>query len=294
MFIKIEKSCNYNINYKMELLPWIDVSKLHIPSLNQNENAVDYLYQHLELFDFHNIIQNPSFKILPVHLQQPNIYPYIFLNPQPGIENILKDLDFSRLEWSYMCRNPRCIDLIQENQKFVYAWESLCVNPKAIHILLKNMIHIDWTSLCLNPCKEAVDLLMQFPNKIDWLMLSSNPFAIDILRKNPDKINYWGLCWNYNAIDLIEKHMAKKDCGPVLSWMGLSQNKNAIHILEKNQHKIDWNQLSLNPSIFHYNYKRLTVERMNILREEMMQITCHPSKIEYWLKNGLSIEDLPD
>jgi hypothetical protein len=61
MFIKIEKSCNYNINYKMELLPWIDVSKLHIPSLNQNENAVDYLYQHLELFDFHNIIQNPSF-----------------------------------------------------------------------------------------------------------------------------------------------------------------------------------------------------------------------------------------
>ena len=120
MFIKIEKSCNYNIIYKMELLPWIDASKLHIPSLNQNENAVDYLYEHLELFDLHNIVQNPSFKLLPVHLQHPNIYPYIFLNPQPGIENILKDLDFSRLEWSYMCRNPRCIEIIQENPKFSY------------------------------------------------------------------------------------------------------------------------------------------------------------------------------
>ena len=278
----------------MELLHWIDVSKLDIPSLNQNENAVDYLYEHFELFDLHYIVRNPSFTVLPMHLQHPNIYPYIFLNTCDGIENMLKDLDFSRHDWSYMCRNPKCIDLIQENPKYMYAWDSLSMNPKAIPLLLRHIEHIDWASLCLNQCKEAIDLLMQYPDNIEWMMLSSNPFAIDILRQNPDKINYWGLCWNYEAIDLIEKHMSNQFIVPVISWMGLSQNKNAIHILEKNQHKIDWFQLSLNPSIFDYNYKRLSQERTNILREELMQKSCHPSKIQYWLENGMSIEDLPD
>ena len=100
--------------------------------------------------------------------------------------------------------------------------------------------------------------------------------------------------WNPYAIDLIELHMARKDIVPVISWLGLSQNRNAIHILEKNQHKIDWLQFSLNPAIFQSNYKRLTVERMNVLLEELMQKTLHPSKIQYWLENGMSLDDLPE
>lgn len=277
----------------MELLPWIDASKLYIPFLNQNINALDYLSEHFELFDLYYIVQNPSYNILPIHLLYPNIYPYIFINTRPGIENILKNLDYSRQDWIYMCENPRCIEIIEKNPKYPYVWGALSKNPKAIPLLLKNIEHIDWCNLCLNPCKEAIDLLMQYPENIDWLIISSNPYAIDLLRKNPDKINYWGLCWNENAIDLIEKYMSNEN-NTAISWIGLSQNKNAIHILEKNQNKIDWCQFSINPSIFEYNYKRLTVERINILREELMQKTLHPSKIQYWLENGMCIEDLPE
>jgi hypothetical protein len=196
--------------------------------------------------------------------------------------------------WSYICQNPKCIDLIQETNPNCYIWSSLSKNPKAIPLLIKNIEKIDWGRLSLNPCKEAIDLLKQYPDKIDWMSFSSNPYAMDMLHQNPDKINYWGLCWNPFAIDMIEVHMARKDIVPVVSWLGLSQNRNAMHILEKNQDKIDWLQLSLNPGIFQPNYKQLTVERMNRLREELMQKTLHPSKIQYWLDNGMSLEDLPE
>ena len=276
----------------MELLTWIDPSKLNTACLNENENAIDYLHENFELIMMKHLFRNPSFKILPHHANDSDIFPNVFLNRQPGIEDILKQIP--QRCWYYICQNPRCINLIQETNINYYNWSSLSKNPKAIPILLKHINYIDWTRLCMNPCKEAIDLLMQNPDKIDWLQFSSNPYAIDILRQNPDKINYWGLCWNHYAIDLIEVHMARKDIVPVISWLGLSQNRNAIHILEKNQHKIDWLQFSLNSAIFQSNYKRLTVERMNILREELMQKTLHPSKIQYWLENGMDIEDLPE
>jgi len=180
-----------------------------------------------------------------------------------------------------------------ENSNY-YLWSPLSKNPKAIPLLQKNIQHINWDYLCMNQSKEAIDLLMQYPDKIDWMTLSSNPYAIDVLRQNPDKIDYWGLSWNPYAIDLIEAYMARKDIVPVVSWLGLSQNRNAIHILEKNKNKIDWRLFSLNPSIFQPNYKRLTVERMNVLREDLMQKTLHPSKIQYWLDNGMSLDDLPE
>ena len=33
-------------------------------------------------------------------------------------------------------------------------------------------------------------------------------------------------------------------------------------------------------------------QRMDLLREELMMKTLHPSKIEKWLEAGLSIEDI--
>jgi len=278
----------------MELLPWIDKNRLYIPALNLNENAIDYLSEHYELIDLYFMVQNASFEVLPMHIQNNNVHPYIFLNTRPGIENILKDLEYSWQEWAYMCQNSRCINLIQKQSKYTYAWEYLSKNPKAIPLLLQNIEHINWSSLCINPCKEAIDLLMQYPDKIDWLEFSANPYAIDVIRQNVDKINYMGLYWNPCAIDLIETHMVNNAELPEIYWIGLSQNRNAIHILEKNKDKIDWCQLSFNPSIFEYNYKNLSVERMDILREELMQKTLHPSKIQYWLENGMSIDDLHD
>jgi hypothetical protein len=218
-------------------------------------------------------------------------YSSIYVNPQPGIEDIIRKTSYTFRDWYSICKNPSCMKLILENpKKYDYHWNALSKNSNAVPFLKENIEHINWEELCQNHSYEAVELLMQYPEYINWLTFSSNPFAIDILRKFPDKVNFWGLSWNYNAIDILEKNLHQPD----ISWMGLSQNKNAIHILKENQDKIDWSQLSLNPSIFEYPYQRFAMERTELLREELMQKSLHPTKIQYWLDNGLDIDDLPE
>jgi hypothetical protein len=59
-------------------------------------------------------------------------------------------------------------------------------------------------------------------DKIDWLNLSLNPNAIALLRENPDKINWVHLSSNVNAeaIALLKEHPLE------INWMCLSQNPN--------------------------------------------------------------------
>ena len=272
----------------MELLPWIDETKLNTTCLNENENAVRYLWLNIKLVKVPYIAKNPSFPIGNYEsiLQ---FCPYIYSNPQPGIEKYIRTLPYTFHDWYYICKNPSCMDLILENpKKYDYHWGALSSNRNAVPFLLQHMDHIVWEELCQNHSQEAIDLLLQYPEHIDWLTFSSNPCATEYLRKNPDKINYWGLSWNYNAIDLIEQNL-HKSC-----WMGISQNKNAIHLLKQHQDKIDWLHLSLNPSIFAYPYQKIAYQRINRLREELMQKSLHPKRIEYWLENGMNIDDLPE
>ena len=66
---------------------------------------------------------------------------------------------------------------------------------------------------------------------LDWIdiknlkfnYLSSNPNAINLLEQNQDKINWDNLSLNLNAIELLEKNQDK------INWEYLSENPNAIH-----------------------------------------------------------------
>ena len=72
-------------------------------------------------------------------------------------------------------------------------------------------------------------------DKLDWYgLLSTNPNAIHLLEQNINKIDWMLLSNNPNAIHLLEKNMEKID------WRQLSYNPNAIHLLEQNMDKIDW------------------------------------------------------
>ena len=67
-----------------------------------------------------------------------------------------------------------------------------------------------------------------------------------------------------------------------INWETLSLNINAISILEDNLDKIHWRLLSLNKGRMEINYLYLK-ERMDILREDLMKIVFHPSRLEYYL-----------
>jgi len=286
----------------LTLLPWIDKSKLVSYALNINPNAIDYLLSKPISINYEYISYNcNAYNFLMNHKDLINTWNFA-LNTNKNIEEFfraimneskfdkvktknLKKKDLSLLPWNHICQNPSMIHIINENPEQI-RWSSLSKNKAAISILKQNFDRIHWPEFCLNTSPEAIEIIKANPDKIDWLSLSTNPSAIEYIEENMNKINYWGLSWNSAAIHIIEKNLER------ISWMGLSANPAAIHILKQNPDKIDWLQFSTNPSIFEYDYQSLSIDRTYILLEELMMKTLHPSRIEYWLNNGMSIDDL--
>jgi hypothetical protein len=282
------------------LLPWINPEKLCNRLLNFNENATNYVIFNDEIFMLYFVYNTNAFHYcksyilnLPITDLRYQTYLCRFVMVEhPGIVEFLNMVGFNESMFAYMCKNPYCIQFIEENiHNYRINLLNLAQNKAAIH-LIRKYLHTDqftvdcWNYLCKNESPEAIQILKENPDKIRWDTLSSNPAAIPLLEENPTLIDMWHLCANPAAIHLIEKQMDK------IIWQPLSQNPNAIHILEKNQDKIDWYSLSQNSAIFDYDYKEMSIQRSNILREELMAKALHPSKIQYWLENGLSIDDL--
>jgi len=133
---------------------------------------------------------------------------------------------------------------------------------------------IQWDMLAYkNP--NAIPLLEQNPDNIDWFYLSGNPNAIPILKKNLDKVNWHILSHNKNAIPILEKNPDNID------WYWLSRNTNPdiISILEKNLDKLNWHELSANPNamrlIAKLDYKKMKTDNIEF-KKELIQYTMHP------------------
>ena len=87
---------------------------------------------------------------------------------------------------------------------------------------------INWNFLPRNEHPYAIDLLLQNPEKIDWINLSANPKAIHLLEQNPDKIHWRNVSMNPQAIHLLEQHPDKID------WQSfVRNNRNAKILIEK-------------------------------------------------------------
>ena len=73
---------------------------------------------------------------------------------------------------------------------------------------------------------NAIHLLEQNKDKINWDKLSENPNAIHLLEQNKDKINWWYLS---KKTDLSKRNK--------IIWTNLSRNPNIFEI-DKSQTKI--------------------------------------------------------
>jgi hypothetical protein len=118
----------------------------------------------------------------------------------------------------------------------------------------------------LSSNKNAIELLKENPDKINWNWLSKNenPNAISLLKENQDKINWKALSSNKNAIDLLRDNLDKID------WFYLCLNPNAIEIIKENLdnirfHCYDLQMLYANASIFEldHNKNNLKLEQIN-------------------------------
>jgi hypothetical protein len=121
--------------------------------------------------------------------------------------------------------------------------------------------------LCNNPSPGAVELVSQFPERIDWCSLSKNRYAIHLLEQNLDKVDWKNLSANPSAIQLLEQHLDK------VHWPYLSLNPAAITLLEQNQDKIHWRNLSLNPGA-------VSLLEKNIDRIDLYNLALNPGAID--------------
>ena len=107
---------------------------------------------------------------------------------------------------------------------------------------------------------NAIELLRENPDKINWGWLSGNPNAIELLREKPYKIYWDWLSINPNKIN----------------WSMLSQNPNGIELLREN--------LDKNMSILTYDYAAMK-QTTSLFKEELIAKVFHPMRFERYLTN---------
>ena len=171
----------------VEVLPWIDESKLDRANLYSNPAAMHMISMSLDIPGdcWFSLCKNPA-----------------------AIDFLEKNLEF--VNWKYLSANPAAIHLLEKNLNLV-SRSHLATNPgisssiilteeSKSYPIYENPTRFDnwektnWHQISANPA--AIDKLMHNPDKIDWGMFSANPAAIDILKNNPDKIDYKNLSRN--------------------------------------------------------------------------------------------------
>jgi hypothetical protein len=160
-----------------------------------------------------------------------------------------------KIDWQSLSENSEAIELLEGNKnKIRWYYLSSNTNPKTIELLKERIIYEN--SLLESEYYKLRD-------NISWERLSKNPIAIEILKQNPNKISLLYFSENSEAIDIL----SLPENYDKIFWRALSQNINAMNLLrdkfykeEQEQDKlpkknysnkfINWNNLSMNPSIF--------------------------------------------
>jgi hypothetical protein len=253
----------------------------------KNPNAVhvidkyfDLCFQSLNKNGKQELLKHPNFVHLIKKYQQKIVDELLFIDCIPDILKIKKPEYFDLFEkylekypekietiqlydfWRELCENPYAIHIIEENLHKIpdYGWSALAKNENAIHLIEKNLDKLNYIGLNSNYQRSYVC----------WERLSENPAAISFLKKNIDKIRWEHLTKNPNAIQIYEDYP--------------EQMRNHLSY-------IDFENISVNSPIFEIDYHAIA-KRCAIYKEELMQVALHPSRIEYYLSQGISADEL--
>jgi hypothetical protein len=243
------------------------------PLLSRNPSAVKYLYQDPSLIKKGTWFKNKNPAIIPLiedcsYINSPWVQEQLLENP--NALHLVKSHHMKHNLYN-LCKNtnPLAINIIdyhidQSDSLSEVIWNTIGTNPSALPIIEKHFDKMSWKSLSENPA--AIHILLKNPSRIDWHTFSKNthPLAIEHMRKNLDKV----------------------------SWQYMNMNPAAIEILKENPDKIDGYWISVNPGIFEYNYTKMAKARLEYLRDELLSVSLHPSRISKLLKQGLTLAEI--
>lgn len=260
-------------------------------SANSSDFAMCILKQFPEYINWYYLSQNPAESAIDLLDKNPdNIYPFPLAkntNPRAGY---LFDKYNIKKYWSGLCKNPadyaldwieanpneidwvtlaenpspRALDLIENNS--YGKLKTLCGNPsdRAINMMhLPNSLSLlEYAILSKNPAEKAIDILLQYPESIDFDRFSMNPSprAIQYLRDHPHRINWDSIFANSSdqVVPLLREYIRENELTPT-QWRNLCRY-HAQHF----------------PEMFiRLDYPKMR-ERWRLLKEELETVVLHP------------------
>lgn len=288
------------VSYK-NLIPFIEkninlLCDESLKKLSRNPFAIELLIKNKDKISWNDFVNNPN----AIHVIEDNFDLCIKSINWRGKIDLLRHPNFIHILKKY--NNKIVDDLLFADCLSILAKNT---NPEYINLLekymkkcpelVKNNKYYLWIDICDNP--NAIHIIEQYLDKLPqncWAVLANNPAAIQLLENNLDKLDETGwrnLSKNPNAIHILEKNIDK------INWFSLSNNLNGGKILEKYTQNIkfysffDYDNLSVNSYILEIDYEAIQ-KRCNIYKEELISIALHPYRIEEYLKQGISREDL--
>jgi hypothetical protein len=158
------------------------------------------------------------------------------LSENYGAINFLKKYE-RKINWNYFSENSHddAINMLFENKRRInYSMFSRNNNDRAIMYFKLHKEKIDWNHFIFNTNPQAIIMIKHNIENINIKNLSMNWNAIDIIKEYPDLINWENLSYECRDIEFMKKNRDK------LQLHMLHSNEYAYELLTPENIVMDW------------------------------------------------------
>lgn len=240
--LKFKMRTTYNINnINFELVDWIETCS--------TSSDLKLLTDNYEKINWYALSNNPH--VIELLAENLNKVDWFNLTLNPGAIRILEN-NLDKVEWTLIAYNPSddilrfLNDHLNDETKWLDIWYSMEPIRSEIMQILKNKLTSDIENMMIEQSnfdarasfEDAVLILKDYLDFIDWHAFSKNPGAVDILKDNLDRINW--------------------------STIVLNKNPAVIEIFEANPEKVKYRYIYRNINILTYDYIAIKKNKINI------------------------------
>jgi len=254
----------------------------------QNEQAIYIIEKRIQYDEYGDVNFNKN-AVNFLRNNRQYIHYDILCKYEYGIEfvdELIKHNQLEKINWYHLSMNPAAMHILNNPKYYKYIdWCHIIYNKNAVELVKNNLHMVEKYLDVIFYQPHLMDIIEQNMDKIDWCMLSRNYNAIHILEKNLDRVNIRELCKNKNGFQLLLQlnHVFNDDYiyhkNIVFEYFDYCEKNNIQFNFIKNlseygytekhmdflKHNYNYHNLSKNPNIFEYDYKRMRETRQSLL-----------------------------
>jgi hypothetical protein len=241
-----------------------NLDKISWKNLSLNRYAIDILKKNKDKIDYSRLVLNENAIDL--------------IEEKVKLESKLTEEQYYNLDYTNkvcfcgLSSNSNAIKLLKENSSRIH-WGYLSENVNALDLIESK----------LNQEEQSTE--DDFRYHLSSYLLSTNKNAIYLLKENPDIINWAYLSENENAIDIItKKNRYENNTMTIDNYIKLEERLEnyEVEVIDK----ICWNKLSGNPNGIELIKQKIKMKERMVLRNSINNITTFEQlkrKVDYYL-----------